>query len=1163
VAISVDKLDKWFIPKQEKCDIKYSLEGLKECADKVQLDVFGSNYCECTDWNKGLGTYGDPAGLADEPIYTKELPDQAEERNDCELPGDGWKGEATTTQGILGRKTGTAAARHINVAFSPYTVHFRHWKADGDNTARLVLKPFWPQWEEAKTEPAATPTVEATRVKIRWTNAAQADYGVIEITDATGQRVHLEVLGDDKLTAGNKEVVWNKQYRDDAANGKFERTWIDDSAEPIPLKKLLFKSFPYAYKVTTFKLTPKAESLKVTWEIKNTTKLEQGRLLIFDKGDKIVFRRPLTKDELTRGEPAEYWDGKYHTGIENSKHGNEVIPEDMPYRVQIQAHSGINQAEGLAVAAMHTEVRLYVHKETFRPKDLRYDPWTAKPSLALGLGSLVPGDPPAEGDGTTWYRYQLAECGFHPGPVTDHAAARDEYHIALKEFKRSVPADGHAISPNFTRLRLDGGKDVEENVETKTAIKNIRASDKRKPFGDLTKVLANDNAPDLTDLEVETTLSDPSQDMIVWVDDRQYYTSGAGKDENNNDYFTGPNEAVAFGLKGYRGGMVSGDGKVDTDAGAIPRPWIPLRADLTLLSRDDDLNVGYDAAKVKVADEETKKAMQRAIGPLRVDWTFDEIGPDFSTINTGMAHYDKDFIRSRYYLGWTIYQKKAHHDRKDTGRKATYTNCPGGPDPDDITNANNLGGIRPDDLADYYKMAFGVDDLSLAPWRATAVGGDTQAVASVVHDHIAAGQAAGTELFEPLIGAAGAYFHPSRIAGDGYRVRAEVGFNEFTGYEFPNRETLKARYPVAPQAHSARLRVWRRSSFRGYMCWGQATGHWGDAFINEFRDHYRGSHVYFVHEGGGAAREFAISDVFDPGEPTHRRRYKKIIANNLTNATLKDEGKMSLSSDYVWPWGTRRDLGYPWVSAVNLPQNQLSEYLDQIYDATWREFRQGLLLALVKELEKRGYMRGHLMVEFDASPPFSLWKYECDNVPEHAYWHLEKQGGAAQYENSPCPAPGCGMGGHRLTGLGSIDDNALGLPAVGCALGATWLFWRGENADRLKVVWVHEVGHHRHLEHSANGPGFAETLHDSERNTKYANWIALKPPPGADGFPASPPAPNPDEARRRAKSWDRRCVMSYSDCWYGELGYFCGPCLLRNRGWKVTALGAPGTENGE
>jgi hypothetical protein len=204
VAISVDKLDKWFIPKQEKCDIKYSLEGLKECADKVQLDVFGSNYCECTDWNKGLGTYGDPAGLADEPIYTKELPDQAEERNDCELPGDGWKGEATTTQGILGRKTGTAAARHINVAFSPYTVHFRHWKADGDNTARLVLKPFWPQWEEAKTEPAATPTVEATRVKIRWTNAAQADYGVIEITDATGQRVHLEVLGDDKLTAGNK-----------------------------------------------------------------------------------------------------------------------------------------------------------------------------------------------------------------------------------------------------------------------------------------------------------------------------------------------------------------------------------------------------------------------------------------------------------------------------------------------------------------------------------------------------------------------------------------------------------------------------------------------------------------------------------------------------------------------------------------------------------------------------------------------------------------------------------------------------------------------------------------------------------------------------------------------------------------------------------------------
>jgi hypothetical protein len=39
--------------------------------------------------------------------------------------------------------------------------------------------------------------------------------------------------------------------------------------------------------------------------------------------------------------------------------------------------------------------------------------------------------------------------------------------------------------------------------------------------------------------------------------------------------------------------------------------------------------------------------------------------------------------------------------------------------------------------------------------------------------------------------------------------------------------------------------------------------------------------------------------------------------------------------------------------------------------------------------------------------------------------------------------------------------------------------------------------------------------------------------------------------------------MSYSDAWYGENGFLCGRCLLRNRGWKVTGLGFPGANKGE
>ena len=56
------------------------------------------------------------------------------------------------------------------------------------------------------------------------------------------------------------------------------------------------------------------------------------------------------------------WNGNYSPNTKNnSKGGTKVIADDMPYRVQIQVHTGPDQANGLALAAMSTEVRLYVH----------------------------------------------------------------------------------------------------------------------------------------------------------------------------------------------------------------------------------------------------------------------------------------------------------------------------------------------------------------------------------------------------------------------------------------------------------------------------------------------------------------------------------------------------------------------------------------------------------------------------------------------------------------------------------------------------------------------------------------------------------------------------------------------------------------------------------
>ena len=1138
-AVRILELDKWFIPDKEQCAVRYELQGEGARADKLGFEVFANQYCEATDWNKGMGTFGDPAAFIDKPVTLIDVSSQASERSSNALPGDGWKGQVTTTEGMLGRKTGSATLRHVNVAFSPYTAHFRYFKADGDKTAHLRLEPFWPQWEHDASQPAVTQAASGANIRITWTNAAKADHGVVEVIDAVGQRVHLAILTTAQLAAGSQNLDWDKAYLPGVYNGRFQHSHLDDSA--IDVKTLVFKSTPYVYKVTTFKAKKKADSLKIKWEVRHTGKLEEGQLEVLDGKGKLVFQKPLAKAKLGAGAQDFTWDGKYATGIKNSENTDEIIPADMPYRVRLQAHTGINQPEGLAVAVMHTEVRLYTHQQCFAANDLRGSPGTSKPALHLGLGPLVPGDPPAEG-AATWTRYKLAEAGFHPGPVTAGGAGTSVYQTALREFKRSVPANGGAVAPNFTRQNLSGGGDIAENAELTTAIKTLRASDQRSWFGDPAQILGNSDAPDLSLADAATRLRDPEQQLAVWVDDRQYYTADPGNclDDTGANYFSGTASSSSFGMLDYRGGMSNADGKVTTDAASVARPWLPLKAQLSLLSRSDELNPAFDASKLNITDAGMRTATDRAIGPIRVDWACEEIGADVEPINTGMANYNKDFVRSRFHVGFTLHDQAAGHSPADLGRPLRYSNCP-----------EALGGSRPASLASYAAKVFGAGELSLAPWTAEAVAA-TESVMSVVHDHLSAGQVAKTDLFEPLIGSAGAYFNPSRIAGDGYRVRAQVRFEKAGAYAFPNVDALKARYPVTPQAYTGRLRLWRRTSFRGYLCWGAATGNWGASFINAFRDHYRGGHVYFVHEGG-AAQTFSIADVFDPAQVPHQTKYKQIISKNVTDVTLQDITRMTLKADQIWPWSGRTDMGWSAPSAMLTATNGaavVSGFENALYNATWRKFRYALITALVKEVERKGFMRGHLMVEFVASEACCYQVYRCNNgAGAHSFLYLEKGASPGTRMNGQaCPAPGCGTAGNVLSsaGQGAVDRTALGLPAVGSALGATWLFWQGENIERLKGVWAHEVMHHRHGEHAASAPGAADGLHDAQPNTRYtAGWAAL----GTSTVAAD-------------QRWDRRCAMSYSDV-YGELGCFCGKCLLRNRGWMVAGLTAPPGDHNE
>ena len=885
----------------------------------------------------------------------------------------------------------------------------------------------------------------------------------------------------------------------------------------------------------------KADSLKAKWEVKHTDRLERGLLQIFaraaDGKDVLVFEKGLKKSDLTKAKHELAWDGKYSGDAKNSKNGTTLVYEDMPYRVQVQGHTGIDEDNGLALAAMHTEVRLYVHPETRAPKDPLYDPYTAKASMALEPGPLVPGTPPAKAPAAQaakrrkWFQYQLNLHGFPAGPVTgrNHGA----FKRAIKEFQRSVPKRKVGAG-DYQRMKIDGTT----SADCEAALEFIEAKYKRKPFGNLAKVLASNNAPDLTDAEYKAWLPDVAKEIIVWADDRQYYTQGSGKDENGRDYFTGlpggnaaqQAAAKAFGLENYRGKMGIADGKTDKDKGAVLRPWVPLKVEPVLLSKGKGL---YDTVPLP-ADANTRKAMRRAIGPLRIDWTFDELPPDYSTIKP--ASYDDKYTRSRAYVAWAINKFKATHARKDTGRQAVYTNC-----------KRTYGGIRSTNTIHYYMQAFGRSIFSLEPWHAAHLQA-TESIPIVAHDHLLASQQANKDLFEPLIGAAGVYFRPSNIAGDGYRVRAEAQFGKYANYQFPNCDALKARYPTPPQVHTAKLRVWRRSSFRGYSFWAAAApaGHW-PGFLAGFREHYRAAHVYFVPEASAAPVSFNITNFYNPATAAHVTKFQNIVRRNV-GAGYQNTAFMSMSRDHVWPWATRAQFLPAWSrSPVNTePKNFYKDWLSpDVITPTWRAYRAGLLYSLLREAEKQGYMRGHLFVEFKSSPAFFVERYRCTAPAHHTYYYIERSGSPGP-GNHPCPAPGC-AGNLQAQGVGYNYNSGMPLPAVGVAVGATWLF-TSSNAE----TWCHEVGHHRHLEHAAGAPGAQYApgsvapnteLHDSEDNTTQ-NYVA--------GTHAS------------RQDWDRYCIMSYASSQYpGGTEYFCGKCLLRNRGWKVRGLGYPGPNYSE
>jgi len=121
----------------------------------------------------------------------------------------------------------------------------------------------------------------------------------------------------------------------------------------------------------------------------------------------------------------------------------------------------------------------------------------------------------------------------------------------------------------------------------------------------------------------------------------------------------------------------------------------------------------------------------------------------------------------------------------------------------------------------------------------------------------------------------------------------------------------------------------------------------------------------------------------------------------------------------------------------------------------------------------------------------------------------------------------------------TTSKDMMGLPAAGEAMGGLWLFC---TYPRGVSTWAHEIGHHKHLEHGPGGDGYNPADHDSQSNPAVA----------------AAAAPN--------GNWDRVCMMGYTRTGRAptdvDRGYFCGPCILKLRGWKIRGLALPASASG-
>jgi hypothetical protein len=1056
------------------------------------------------------------------------------------------------------------------------------WFVPGTNAAGGDLSPIG-YWIEGSAERADTVTMEV--VASNYCSATVDDAGAITyepITNTTPifggevQRVLPETdekgepLTDDgpkgPLVASSPTTVWHGQSTATtgmlAPRGSDERL-VNVAFSPYTVNFRLFKDKGDAEaRILIDDFWPQwddassldTDSLKIKWTIENCSKLRHGILRIIDCSDEVVHVAALSEAVLNEGEFT--WDGSWSSSTGN---GGQPQPDKMPYRVQLEMRSGSDEQNSIAIAASHTEVRVYANAESNEysgaeayknPNSLVFGwaSWLPDGSDADPLVPKVP-DPAVEED--AWYQYQLAEAGFHPGPIT--GAPNDLAKTAISEFQRSVPLN---TSAPFQRLDPSGTADT----ETTEALSRLPAGSRpffgnaqndRKPFPTIADAMG------VLNMNFRPSDADRAPgEIIVWVDERHYYTQAADRwDWLPPTLKDGANAPMIMG--NYHGPMSStNDDHMLRDQKCLARPWLPLEVDLQLAAHDE-YKEGLGSMSRAPVDEKSR----RLVGPLQMAWTFEEAGENLDVISPlddathKPINYDETAVRSRKYVETVVTTHQAAHG----GR--TFGNCP------EEINGQTIGGIRPSDLSTYYKAPFGTGDNTLKPWTITD---DTanERLLTWIHDDVGQDE---TNLYPLRRGRAGVYFNPSTIGGDGYRVKAALSFDEpLEGADFPNRKVLKRRYSVLPKAHTANLRIWRKASFRAVLAWLPSAMRADDANLRWLKDRYARAFVHAMVDPGESEIITGITELemsTSGGAPSTwstadslltEAEFQSVVQKGLRGSPYSGY-PVTLHPTTMWPFTSMPALGFTAKTGLirDTPdssgnhsfrvQTDMERKISTRAHAVLDGYMRDLAIFLLKNIEERkGLMKGLTTVYAMYTPAVTYQEYICSNAGCNVTFAeiVGIRGSTTAHSaGTACPRHNDDNGNRCQNGTwqtlrGEVYyGKGVNHYSVGLALGVSLI-----NATHNRNIWPHEIGHNKHLQHGRSCTwgdepgGFTDSQHDVAVNTPHAAKYAS------------------DAAKDQR--WDRICIMGYTNGDTVEQ-FFCGKCILKNRGWAIEPIDDP------